>query len=75
MDYHLYEIRYLNKISMQIDIENVWGQLAISYSGEKKVMKQMKRICKVIYLYYGVSDIDIKKKSERYSSLVAALCS
>ena len=52
MDYHLYEIRYLNKISMQIDIENVWGQLAISYSGEKKVMKQMKRICKAIYILF-----------------------
>ena len=47
----------------------------ISYSGNKKVMKQFEKISKDLYIYYGVSEDDIKKKTERYLSLVTALSS
>ena len=43
--------------------------------GNKKVMKQFEKISKDLYIYYGVSEDDIKKKTERYLSLVTALSS
>lgn len=47
---------------------------AISYSGGKpKVMKRFQKIAKELYVYYGVTEDDIKDKTERYSSLVSWL--
>lgn len=42
---------------------------------KQKVMKQFEKISKDLYIYYGVSEDDIKKKTERYLSLVTALSS
>ena len=53
----------------------IWNIFAISYSGNKKVMKQFQKISKDLYIFYGVSEDDIKKKTERYLSLVTALSS
>ena len=53
----------------------IWNIFGISYSGNKKVMKQFEKISKDLYIYYGVSEDDIKKKTERYLSLVTALSS
>ena len=58
---------------MEVEVnydKNVFG---ISYSGSKKVIKQMKEIAKDLYLYYGVSEDDIRNKSERYHALLAIL--
>lgn len=74
MNFHLYEIR-IGKDSLEITIEYNWNIIGISYSGKRKVMKQFKKISKDLYLYYGVSEDDIKKKTERYSSLIMALSS
>lgn len=74
MNFHLYEIR-IDKDSLEIAIEYNWNILGISYSGKRKVMKQLKIISKDLYRYYGVSEDDIKRKTERYSSLIMALSS
>lgn len=74
MNFHLYEIR-IGKDSLEIAIEYNWNILGISYSGKRKLMKQFKKISKDLYRYYGVSEDDIKRKTERYSSLIMALSS
>ena len=74
MNLHLYEIR-IGDDSLEMNIDYIWNILAISYSGNKKVMKQFQKISKYLYIFYGVSENDIKKKTERYLSLVTALSS
>lgn len=74
MNFHLYEIR-IGDDSLEMNIDYIWNILAISYSGNKKVMKQFQKISKDLYIFYGVSEDDIKKKTERYLSLVTALSS
>lgn len=75
LDFHLYEISVSGKGKIEVMIEYKWEQFGVSYSGDKKLRKQMKRIYRDICLYYGVSEEDIKVRSERYSSLVSALSS
>ena len=74
MNFHLYEIR-IGDDSLEMEIDYIWNIFGISYSGNKKVMKQFEKISKDLHIYYGVSEDDIKKKTERYSSLVMALSS
>lgn len=74
MNFHLYEIR-IGDDSLEMNIDSIWNIFAISYSGNKKVMKQFQKISKDLYIFYGVSENDIKKKTERYLSLVTALSS
>lgn len=74
MNFHLYEIR-IGDDSLEMEIDYIWNIFGISYSGNKKVMKRFKKISKDLYIYYGVSEEDIKKKTERYLSLVTALSS
>ena len=74
MNFHLYEIR-IGDDSLEMNIDYIWNIFGISYSGNKKVMKQFEKISKDLYIYYGVSEDDIKKKTERYLSLVTALSS
>ena len=74
MDFHLYEIRIGDDV-LEMEIDYIWNIFGISYSGNRKVMKKFEKISKDLYLYYGVSEDDIKKRTERYSSLVAALSS
>ena len=74
MNFHLYEIR-IGDDSLEMNIDYIWNIFAISYSGNKKVMKQFQKISKDLYIFYGVSENDIKKKTERYLSLVTVLSS
>mgnify|MGYP000508992730 FL=1 len=74
MNFHLYEIR-IGDDSLEMNIDYIWNIFAISYSGNKKVMKQFQKISKDLYIFYGVSEDDIKKKTERYLSLVTVLSS
>lgn len=73
MDFHIYEIRDSEGNCLQTGIETIWGQMGVSWSGNPKKKRKMSRISKSIYLYYGVSEEDIKKGTERYASLVTAL--
>lgn len=74
MNFHLYEIRIGNDF-LEMGIDYIWNIFSISYSGNKNVMKQFEKISKDLYIYYGVSEDDIKNKTERYLSLVMALSS
>ena len=77
MDFHIYEIAWPGNGWMQIGVETVWQLLeGGSYSGgDKKTMKQLRKMFKKIYLYYGVTAEDIKNETERYTSLLTILCS
>lgn len=73
MDFHVYEVRK-EKDTLDIDIDYKWNIFAVSYGGGgKKTMKQFHKIAKDLYIYYGVTEDDIRNKTERYSSLVAIL--
>jgi len=74
MDFHIYEIR-MGDGWLEMEVDYMWDILGISYSGNKKIMKQLKKIAQELYIYYGVTEEDIKLKSERYSSLLTTLCS
>lgn len=75
IDFHIYEIKCLGNGRMQIGVETVWQVLDGSFSGDKKVMRQLRKLFKEIYLYYGVTAEDIKNETERFKSLLAILCS
>ena len=75
MDFHIYEIRWPENGWMQIGVETIWQMLDGSCSGDKKTMKQLRKLFKKIYLYYGVTAEDIKNETERYKSLLGVLCS
>lgn len=75
LDFHIYEIKCPENCMMQIGVETVWQVIDGSFSGDKKTMKQLKKLFREIYLYYGVTDEDIKNETERYKSLLATLCS
>ena len=70
MDFHLYRIKVPDAGEMRFSIETIWKVFGGSYSGSKKGMKELHRISKDIYLYYGVTEEDIREKSHRYSALV-----
>lgn len=73
IDFHIYEIMFSDNVRVRISVENVWEILSVSYSGDKKMKGKMSQISKDIYLYRGVTEEDIRNKSERYSGLVTTL--
>lgn len=73
IDFHMYEIRCAENGRLQVGVEMVWQTLDGSFSGNKKSMKQLRKMMKRIYLYYGVTAEDIKNETERYTSLLAML--
>lgn len=72
MDFHIYEIK-IDDDCLEMVIDYTWNIFGISYSGKKQAAKQFKKISQDLYIYYGVSEDDIRKKSKRYSALLAAL--
>ena len=75
IDFHIYEIKCPENCMMQIGVETVWQMLDGSFSGDKQTMKQLRKLYKKMYLYYGVTAEDIKNETERYKSLLGELCS
>lgn len=75
IDFHIYEIKWSENDRMRIGVETVWQVLDGSFSGDKKTRKQLEKLFKRLYLYYGVSAEDIKNETERYKSLLGVLCS
>ena len=74
MDYHIFQIS-IQGGSLEMEVDYRWDHFGISWSGDDKAMKKLKKISRDLYLYYGVSEKDIKEKTRRYKSLVAALSS
>ena len=75
LDFHIYEIKFPGNCMMQIGVETVCQVIDGSFSGNKKTMKELKKLFREIYLYYGVTTEDIKNETERYKLLLATLCS
>lgn len=72
MDFHVYIIKIKGgRMELQIDFH--WELFGMSYSGDAKAMKKLKKLGRRLYCFYGVSAADMENKSERYRSLVAAL--
>ncbi|MCM1088889.1 MAG: sodium ion-translocating decarboxylase subunit beta [Muribaculaceae bacterium] len=75
VDYHMYEMKWQESGTMRIGVETVWQMLDGSYSGDKKAMRQLRKMYKRIHLYYGVTADDIENETERYKALMGVLCS
>ena len=74
MDFHLYEIK-IGEDLLEMEVDYIWNIFGISYSGNKSVVKRFKKITRDLYVYYGVSEGDMKNRTKRYSSLVTTLSS
>lgn len=72
IDFHLYRIR-TNRGMIEFAAESRWGLISCSYSGSKEEMKRLKAIYRDVYLYYGVTEEDIRNQTERYQELVSVL--
>ena len=72
MEFQMYEL-VMEKGHLEMVLEFRWNRFGVSYGGERKQMKKLKRIAQDLYSYYGVTEEDIKNKTERYSALVCAL--
>lgn len=69
---HIYEIKAGND-SLNIEIDDTRETFGVSFSGNNKTMKYFQTIAKDLYIYYGVSEKDIRKRTERYLSLLEVL--
>jgi hypothetical protein len=73
MNFHLYEIR-IGDDYLEMDIDYIWNTFGISYSGNKKVMKQFKKISKDLYIYATLSSDEFnfahKKSRDSLESLL-----
>lgn len=72
MDFHIYEMQ-IEDGRMEIEIDFQWDILGMSYSGNKKAMRKLRKISQELHMYYGVSEEDIRNGTKRYSSLLTAL--
>lgn len=68
----VYEIRS-NGDCLEVEIDYSKETIGVSFSGSKRAMKRFRKIAKDLYAYYGVSENDISKKTERYLSLLGIL--
>lgn len=80
MDYHCYEITPGEWSRVHIELEKEHGLLMGGCSASnmrrhrgKRLMKQAQSIMADIHRYYGVTEEDIRQKSERYHSLLVVL--
>lgn len=71
-DYHLFLINKKENGTLEIELDTLYPNIYISYSGNKKILEP---ILKNIYMYYGVSKKDIHYKTERYKTLLSILSS
>lgn len=72
LDFHIYKIS-ADTGNIEFSMERRWGLISCSYSGKKEDMKKLNAIYKDVYLYYGVSEEDIRNQTERYQELVNVL--
>lgn len=71
MEYHLFVADREGQGRLEMEVELLHDALAISYSGGDK--KDMDAVVKDIYRYYGVSQEDIERHTERYRELITVL--
>lgn len=73
-DFHVYKIS-LKGGRMEIEVDYLWDILGISYSGNKRAMRELKKMGRRLYVYYGVTKEDIRDETKRYSALLTGLAS
>ena len=71
MDFKMYELVQGNS-HLEMVLDSKWNILYVNYGGDREQMRKLKKIAQDIYLYYGVTEEDIKNKTERYAALVGA---
>ena len=69
MDFKMYELVQGNG-HLEMVLDSKWNILYVNYGGDREQMRKLKKIAQDIYLYYGVTEEDIKNKTERYATLV-----
>lgn len=75
IDFHKFRISFEDiNDNIHFVIEKRFGYIGGGASGNKKIVKRFRRLDKDIHRYYGVTEEDIKTKSERYKEVVRALC-
>ena len=74
MDFHVYEI-IIEGGRMEIEVDYLWDILGISYSGNKRAMRELKKMGRRLYVYYEVTKEDIRDETKRYSALLTGLAS
>ncbi len=74
MDFHIYRFKAGSGL-LEMTIDYKWDIFGLSYSENKKEMKQLKMMSKDLNIYYGVSESDIKNRTKRYMSMVTELSS
>lgn len=74
IDFHRFELSFddIND-NMNIIVEKRFAYIGGGASGNKKIVKKFNRIFKDVYRYYGVTSVDIEKKSKRYEEVVRTL--
>ena len=74
IDFHRFQISSddIND-NMHITLEKRFGYIGGGVSGNKKMMRNYRRIYKDVHRYYGVTTEDIENKSKRYEQVVRAL--
>lgn len=74
IDFHKYIRRGKSQNDeMHIIIERTHEYIGGGAGGSKRFIREWKKIMKNTYLYYGVSEEDIKTKSQRYKELLLEL--
>jgi len=58
---------------MHLTIEENYGHISGGASGSKRFVKGFDKLYRDIYKYYGVTEEDIRSKSERYEELIRTL--
>lgn len=59
--------------TMHITVEENYGHISGGASGNKRVIKKFNNLYRNIYKYYGVTEEDVRSKSERYEKLIHTL--
>ncbi len=58
---------------LEIEVDYTRDTFGVSFSGNRKRLKYFRKTAKDLYIYYGVSEDDIRDKTERYYSLLGVL--
>lgn len=75
IDFHKFQISFEDRNdTIYFVIEKRFGHIGGGASGNKKLLKRFQRLNKEIHRYYGVTEEDIRTKSQRYKDVVRALC-
>lgn len=72
MDFRMLEL-VIGGGHLEMILDFQWDIFAVSYGGDWKQMRKLRRIAQDLYFYYGVTEEDITNQTERYSALVCAL--